>query len=198
MLDLSGTPVWCVGGGEMAAAKVGPMIDAGAQVTLISPEVHELLQERVAEIIPREYQTGDIKPSNQPALVVAASDVREVNAQVKADADALGLWCLRIDQAGDMSLPARVPVDDLTVAVATGVPALTARLSAHLAHDIDPKWAEAAEVLRELRRDVDVRKALSALPQSERAANWRLTVDAALDGENDRFALLRILTGLEY
>ena len=86
----------------------------------------------------------------------------------------------------------------MTVAVATGVPALTARLSTTLAHDLEDKWANAAEVLRELRRDADVRKALAQLPQSERASNWRLTVDAALDGENDRFALLRILTGLDY
>lgn len=197
MLDMTDTPVWCIGGGEMAAAKVGPMIDAGAQVTLISPDVHELLINRVKTVINREYQTGDIQPSDRPALVVAASDVREVNAQVKADATALGLWCLRIDEAGDLSLPARVPIEDLTVAVATGVPALTARLSARLAHDVDPKWAEAAEVLRELRRDPDVRKALAKLPQSERAANWRLAVDAALDGEKDQFVLLRILTGLD-
>lgn len=198
MLNLTDTPVWCVGGGEMAASKVVPMIEAGARVTLISPRVHELLEDRVHTVIAREYQTDDITPSNRPALVVAATDLAEVNAQVYADATALGLWCLRIDEAGDMSLPARVPIEDLTVAVATGVPALTARLSTTLAHDLEDKWANAAEVLRELRRDADVRKALAQLPQSERASNWRLTVDAALDGENDRFALLRILTGLDY
>lgn len=198
MLDLTDTPVWCVGGGEMAASKVVPMIEAGAHVTLISPKVHELLVGRVHRVIDRDYETGDITPSNRPAIVVAATDIPEVNAQVKADANAMGLWCLRIDEVGDMSLPARVPLDDLTVAVATGVPALTARLSANLAHDIDGKWAKAAEVLRELRRDNDVRKAMAKLPQSERASNWRLTVDAALEGETDRFALLRILTGLDY
>lgn len=198
MLDLTDTPVWCVGGGEMASAKVIPMIEAGAHVTLISPNVHELLRDRVQNIIERDYETGDITPSNRPALVVAATDIPEVNAKVYADATAMGLWCLRIDEAGDMSLPARVPLEDLTVAVATGVPALTARLSANLAHDIEGKWVKAAEVLRELRCDVDVRKALAKLPQNERAVNWRLAVDAALDGENDRFALLRILTGLDY
>lgn len=198
MLDLTDTPVWCVGGGEMASSKVVPMIEAGAQVTLISPRVHELLKDRVYKVIPRDYETGDITPSYRPALVVAATDIPEVNAQVYADATAMGLWCLRIDEAGDMSLPARVPLEDLTVAVATGVPALTARLSANLAHEIEDKWVKAADVLRELRRDPDVRKALAQLPQSERAINWRLTVDAALDGENDRFALLRILTGLDY
>lgn len=198
MLDLTDTPVWCIGGGEMASSKVVPMIEAGAQVTLISPTIHELLKDRVYKVIPRDYETGDITPSNRPALVVAATDIPEVNARVYADATAMGLWCLRIDEAGDMSLPARVPLDDLTVAVATGVPALTARLSANLAHEIEDKWVKAAEVLRELRCDVDVRKALAQLPQSERAINWRMTVDAALDGENDRFALLRILTGLDY
>lgn len=198
MLDLTDTPVWCIGGGEMASSKVVPMIEAGAQVTLISPTIHELLKDRVHQFIPRDYETGDITPSYRPALVVAATDIPDVNAQVYADATAMGLWCLRIDEAGDMSLPARVPLEDLTVAVATGVPALTARLSANLAHEIEDKWVKAADVLRELRRDPDVRKALAQLPQSERAINWRLTVDAALDGENDRFALLRILTGLDY
>lgn len=197
MLDLTDTPIWCIGGGEMAAAKVGPMIDAGAQVTLISPRIHEALKDRVVRVIEREYEPGDIQPGTRPALVVAASDVPSVNAQVKADANALGLWCLRIDEAGDMTLPARVPTEDLTVAVATGVPALTARLSARLAHDLDPCWAKAAEVLRELRCDPDVRAAMSHLPQRERAANWRITVDAALDGETDRFVLLQLLTGVD-
>lgn len=40
-LDLSGRAVLVVGAGRVAARKVGPLLAAGAQVTVVAPDVSE-------------------------------------------------------------------------------------------------------------------------------------------------------------
>jgi precorrin-2 dehydrogenase / sirohydrochlorin ferrochelatase len=45
-LDLSGADVLVVGGGDVAARKVGSLLDAGARVTVVSTTLHAEIRSR--------------------------------------------------------------------------------------------------------------------------------------------------------
>jgi siroheme synthase (precorrin-2 oxidase/ferrochelatase) len=68
-----------VGGGRVAARKVGTLLQAGAEVVVISPEVRPELAGMDVEIQGRPYEYGDLEGAN---LTFTATDAREVNAAV--------------------------------------------------------------------------------------------------------------------
>ena len=74
-MRLTGRPALVVGGGEVAARKAALLLDAGAIVTVVSPEVcvtfDEWIQEDRITVIQREFQSTDI---TDQALVIAATD----------------------------------------------------------------------------------------------------------------------------
>ncbi|MEG0596789.1 MAG: NAD(P)-dependent oxidoreductase [Oscillospiraceae bacterium] len=83
-VDLEGKKVVVVGGGKIACRRMAVLLQFGAQVTVIAPEFlgnpAGVLWEK------RPYEAGDLAGA---FLVVAATDVREVNRRVGADASLL-------------------------------------------------------------------------------------------------------------
>ena len=62
-LDIADKPVVVIGGGTIAEQKIGGLLDAGAKVTVVSPELNETVTElrdagRLTHI-EREYEPGD-------------------------------------------------------------------------------------------------------------------------------------------
>lgn len=86
-LRVAGEPAVVVGGGRVATRKVTHLLNAGAKVTVISPELDEALAERAknGEIAwqAKDYETGDLADAR---VVIACTDDRDVNHQVVADA----------------------------------------------------------------------------------------------------------------
>src|SRR3972149_70484 len=128
-LDIAGKPVVVIGGGEVAARKVEGLLDAGAQVTVVSPELHPDLRVLVdagrGRHIQREYRPGDIK-GQKPAFV--ATDDRSANAAVAREGKERGVWVNAVDDPPncDFVMPGVVRRGDLVVAVSPsgGSPAL--------------------------------------------------------------------------
>ncbi|TMV52940.1 bifunctional precorrin-2 dehydrogenase/sirohydrochlorin ferrochelatase [Paenibacillus mesophilus] len=91
MTDLTGRRCLVVGGGRVAERKIGGLLDAGADVTVISPEVTGRIARWEAEgrieVIRREYAGGD---GDGAALVFASTDSSEVNGRVWEDAVSRG------------------------------------------------------------------------------------------------------------
>lgn len=91
MTDLSGKRCLVVGGGRVAERKIGGLLEANADVTVISPEVTGRVARWEAEgriaVIRREYAGGD---GNGAALVFASTDSSEVNRRVWEDAVSRG------------------------------------------------------------------------------------------------------------
>ena len=70
---------------------------------------------------------GDVAGAHpRPWLVVAATGVAAVDAAVAAEADVLGVWCVRAAGHGSAALPAVVRDGPVVAALTTGAPALTA------------------------------------------------------------------------
>ena len=165
-LRLEGRPVLVVGGGTVAARKVEGLLECGARVHVVAPEIVDDIRSSAATFEERPYRPGDVAGFR---LVVTATDDPAVNAAVSADAESSGVWVNAADDPANCSftLPAVLRRGDVTVAVATGgaSPALSAWLRDRIAADVGPEYAMLAEMLAEARAenpDRDWRKLLDS------------------------------------
>ena len=97
-LVLAGRKVVVVGGGHVAQRRVPTFLAAGAEVTLVSPEVTPALEGLAGELTLhlREFTETDLDGA---WYVVAVTDDPEVNARVAAAAEARHTFCVRADDA---------------------------------------------------------------------------------------------------
>jgi siroheme synthase-like protein len=151
-LDLEGRRCLVVGGGTVALEKVRGLLDCGARVKVVTPQIRDELRSLDVELVRREYRTSDLEGS---FLVVAATSITSLNRRVHRDAEARSLLCNVVDVPDLCSfiLPAVVRRDPIAVAVTTGgaSPALAQRIRDDIAKLVGPEHAELAQRLRELR-----------------------------------------------
>jgi siroheme synthase-like protein len=151
-LDLEGRSALVVGGGPVAREKAEGLLECGARVTIVAPEVDPELERPGIELVRRDYRATDL---DGRFLVVAATSTEEVNRRVFRDAEARGLLCNVVDVPDLCSfiLPAVHRQGPIAVAVSTGgaSPALAQRLRDDIAEVVGPRHAELADELRALR-----------------------------------------------
>jgi precorrin-2 dehydrogenase/sirohydrochlorin ferrochelatase len=151
-IDLEGRDCLVVGGGPVALEKAQGLLECGARVTVVSPQVVSELQALPVEWLRRAYRASDLAGRY---LVVAATSTSSVNRKVFADAEARALLCNVADvpELCSFILPAVYREGPIAVAVSTGgaSPALAQRLRAELAAHVRPEHAELARRLRALR-----------------------------------------------
>lgn len=122
-LRLLGRPVLVVGGGPVATRRAKGLLDAGAVVTVVAPEVStELSEMHDAGLLswqPRAYLAAD---QDGVWFVQTATGNPEVDAQVAADAELNRVWCVNAadHESSAAWTPAVARVDDVTVAVNAG------------------------------------------------------------------------------
>ena len=97
-LRLAGRRVVVVGGGHVAQRRVPTLLAVGAEVTVVSPVVTPAIEGLGDEItlVLRGYRSGDLGGA---WYVIAATDDREVNELVSAEAEAQHTFCVRSDDA---------------------------------------------------------------------------------------------------
>ena len=144
-----------IGGGIVGTRKALALADAGASVTVVSPEITPELEDagesRRLTIIRDAYRSEYIAWA---ALVIAATDSREVNAQVAVDANARGKLVNITDypDEGNFHTMALHRSGDVTIAVsAGGVPGAAARIRDAIAERFDERYERAVTALRGLR-----------------------------------------------
>ena len=151
-VDLEGRSVLVVGAGRVAHEKASGLLDCGAAVTVVAPEIAPEVAALPVELLQRRYQSSDL---DGRYLVVAATADRAVNERVFADAEARALLCNVVDVPDLCSfiLPALHREDPITVAISTGgaSPVLAQRLRDEIAEIVKPEHAALAVRLRELR-----------------------------------------------
>ncbi len=124
-LRLGGRHVVVVGGGGVASRRVPALLDAGAEILLVSPKVTASLEDLAAagriRWEARGYQSGDCAGA---WLVCACTDDPGVNAAVAAAAEAQRTWYVRADDAGASAAwtPASGRAGDVQVGVISGDP----------------------------------------------------------------------------
>ena len=178
LLDLRERLVVVIGGGRVAARKVADLLEAGAQIILISPLLHPDLAalgnriEHYQTVYTTGMMTEMIDWDLNPLLVFATTDSPEVNQQVADEAHDLGILVNRADNESghDFSSMATIRRGDITIAVATGgeSPALSAHLRRKIEAEIGVEYATLARWLGELRPFVKAK-----VPPANRPALWR-------------------------
>ncbi len=124
-LRLAGRRVTIIGGGTVAARRIPALLDSGAEVVVISPELSPQLAEFAAagriRWIQRGYAPGDCAGA---WLVGACASDPDVNSAVADEADAAGIWCVRADDAAASRAwtPASGTAGDVRVGVLSGDP----------------------------------------------------------------------------
>jgi len=130
-LDLTGQPVTVIGAGKVAARKIRSLLNAGAQVTVISPKAYRLPQN--VRWVKRRYRRGDLAGA---CLVIAATDDQEINRQVCAEAKRRRqlVNCIAPPLAGNFFVPAVARRGGIAIAISTDgrSPALAKRLRQEL------------------------------------------------------------------
>jgi uroporphyrin-III C-methyltransferase/precorrin-2 dehydrogenase/sirohydrochlorin ferrochelatase len=122
-LRLEGRRVLVVGGGTVATRRVPALLDAGADVLLVAPEVTPALLALVdagrVGWLPRRFQPSDV---DGVWLVQAAMDDAGAAAEVSAAAEAARVFCVRADDrhAATAWTPAVTRHGPVTVAVLGG------------------------------------------------------------------------------
>lgn len=131
-LDLQRRDVTVVGGGEVALRKVLALLEAGARVTIVAPQLHPLLtaerQQRtellhvVAKLPAEASAVLSAGWFQQAWFVVAATDDVAVNAAVAAAGEQAHKFVNVVDDAARCSaiVPAVIDRSPLLVAVSTG------------------------------------------------------------------------------
>ena len=144
-----------IGGGSVGTRKALALADAGASVQVISPTVSAELEEaerlRRVTIVREVYHARHL---DQATLVVAATDSREVNAQIAVDANSRGKLVNITDypDEGNFHTMALHRSGDVTIAVSSGgVPGAAARIRDAIAERFDGRYERAVSALRGLR-----------------------------------------------
>jgi siroheme synthase-like protein len=192
--DVTGRPCLVVGGGEVAARKVTMLLEADADVTIISPSLIEALQnlvrDRCIRHLARTYEPGDMASAT---LVYAATDDAELHRRLHAEAGARGIP-INVADAPEFCtfvMPAILTRGSLKIAVSTegAGPAMAKRIVGRLGRMFGPEYGLTMEVLRAARHhlkavepDIKVRaRKLSALARSRIPEYLRKNENDAVD-----------------
>lgn len=172
-LILDGRRCLVVGGGNVAERKVFTLLESGAAVTVISPELSPNLEvwASTGRLIhcSKSFEKGDAAGY---MLVMCATDSPAVNAQAAAEAKQAGALVNVADTPAlcDFTLPARLQRGSLSIAVSTGgrSPALARELRNELAGKYGLEYGDYLELAGRLRREWQE----SCASSEERCQRW--------------------------
>jgi uroporphyrin-III C-methyltransferase/precorrin-2 dehydrogenase/sirohydrochlorin ferrochelatase len=183
-LDLLHQRVVVVGGGSVATTKVRALLPCRPHpLVVIAPRASAEIRRAAArgDLVwhARPYATGDLQGA---VLAFGATDDRAENARVAADARALAIRVLAVDDVPncDFIAPALVRRGDVTIAISTNgrSPAMARRTRERLERTLPPYWADLLDVAASAR---------------ERLGQTRSLIDPedwqrALDGDVEQLA----------
>ncbi len=158
-LEVGAKPVLLVGGGHVALEKIGRLVDSGAAVTVVAPElipdVRAFVDAGSARWIARPFEAGDTAGFD---LVMVATDDGEVNRTVADEARSRGILVNAADDVAncDFILGSLARRGDLQITASTAgaSPAMARWLRERLEEFLNDDIAALADLLAEVRRDV--------------------------------------------
>jgi precorrin-2 dehydrogenase/sirohydrochlorin ferrochelatase len=168
-----------VGAGRIAARKIAALLDAGADVFVVAPEVGTEVQAWAdagrLTLAARPFSPDDLEGA---WLVTTATGVPAVDHAVFEAGEARRLWVNSADDPTNCSftLMSLVRQGDLVVSVGTGgrSPALAAWLRRRIGEELGPEYATLLDVLSEARDEV------RAAGRSSEEPDWQSALDSGM------------------
>lgn len=185
-LDMVGKPAVVIGGGRIALQKIEGLVEAGADVTVISPDILPTIDEYVkagkVKHIRRVYKPGDLEGY---VIAFAATDDGVNNAAVREEGRQRRVWVNAVDDPPncDFIMPGIIRRGELIVAISTSglSPAMARKAREQVEECLTEEDAAlldlAAEVRQELREKGIV---VGACNRCDRDASdvWNAALDA--------------------
>jgi len=158
-VNVKGKPCLVVGGGQVAARKAGALLEAGAIVRVVAPEIDaDLAKLKGVEPVAARFEA---KHLDGMTLVIAATDDRDVNRQVSEQAQTYNIPVNVVDDPELCSfiMPAILDRSPLMVAFSSGgsSPVLTRMLRARLESLIPHNYSRLAAFAERFREAVKQR-----------------------------------------
>ncbi len=157
-LHLGGRSVLIVGGGPVAASKLRGLREAGAIVTVVSPEVCPAIRDAGIRLLQRPFDPADL----DDAWLVVAAATPEVNQQVAALAGSRRLFVNAVDDPANATayLGGVVRRGGVTLAISTdgAAPALAGLVREGLEAILPDDIGAWVTVARRSRREWRVRR----------------------------------------
>jgi precorrin-2 dehydrogenase / sirohydrochlorin ferrochelatase len=162
MINLGDQRVVVVGGGSVALRKVSSLLESGALVAVISPDLtadlRNLADAGQVEWVPERFEEDLLDRFPDAVLVFGATNHREVNVKIHRAAVQRKIPC-NVADVPDLCtfmVPAVITQGELLIAVSTGgsSPALARRIREDLEQQFGPEYAEMTRVMGELRKQV--------------------------------------------
>jgi uroporphyrin-III C-methyltransferase / precorrin-2 dehydrogenase / sirohydrochlorin ferrochelatase len=158
-LKLEGRHCLLVGAGTVALEKIGSLLKTGLKLRVVAPqaraEIRTLAAEGRLEWVQRAFEPADIDGN---FIVIAATDVPEVNAAVYREAVARNIPCNSVDDIPncDFFFGSVVSRGDLQIAISTAgeSPAVAQRLRREIDRQLPADLGAWLARLGELRREV--------------------------------------------
>jgi precorrin-2 dehydrogenase / sirohydrochlorin ferrochelatase len=156
-LDLRGRSCLVVGGGKVGQRKVEGLVEAGAKVTVISPDLtpslRRLAKKRKINYLSRRYRKGDLQGH---FLAYAATSDASAQRLMAGEARRADILLNVVDRPVlcRFIAPAIVRRGDLIIAISTSgaSPALAKKVREELEQVFGPEYAAALRFLRSLRK----------------------------------------------
>jgi precorrin-2 dehydrogenase / sirohydrochlorin ferrochelatase len=156
-LDIRRRSCLVVGGGAVGTRKVRTLLECGAAVTVVSPEVTNpiavLAEKNRISLKQRPYQTSDL---DGVFLVIGATDNMVLNRVIHDDAGKQGKLCNIADQPDlcNFILPSIIERGDMIIAISTSgkSPAFARRLRKQLEAQFGPEYAEFLKLMGAVRK----------------------------------------------
>jgi len=200
-LSINGKKCVVVGGGQVALRKVKVLLDYGADVKVISPdlcpELNRLAEDRKIDVQRKLYQPGDLKGA---LIVIAATDEHAINLEVVKEAKGTGILVNVVDDPGnsDFIVPSCLRRGDITVAVSTAgrSPALARKIRSRMEKDLGNEYAVLVQLIDEVRMEIKSRGIKVNSEDWQKALDLDLLIDLLKknDRERARNQLLENLT----
>ena len=158
-LSIRGKKCVVIGGGQVARRKVMILLEHGASVEVVSPdlcsELSQLAESGKIRVLPRSYRAGDLQDA---VIAIAATNNSNINLEVVKEARKRRVLVNVVDDAesSDFIAPSYMRRGDITIAVSTGgrSPALARKIRTRLEKDFGDEYALLALLLNEVRAEV--------------------------------------------
>ncbi|MFC2001912.1 bifunctional precorrin-2 dehydrogenase/sirohydrochlorin ferrochelatase [Chloroflexota bacterium] len=195
VLNIAGRRCAVIGGGQVALRKVNMLLEAGAKVTVISPNLcPDLIQMAVRGEIhttDREYRTGDLE---KVFVAIAATDNSEINEQVVTEAREGSVLVNVVDDAenSDFIVPSYFRRGSLSIAVSTSgeSPALARKIRSILEKEISADYSTLVDIISEVRTELKRQNIIVDSNGWQEALDIEHMFDFLRIGENEKAKFL--------
>lgn len=174
-----------IGGGAVASRKVSGLLDSGADISIISPEINielrKLVKNNLIKWTQSKYKSEYLAGA---ALVFGATDSTETNKRISQDAKDAGIPVNIADDPDNCTfiLPAICKKDDIQIAVTTAgaAPAIAARIRDKIDSCIGREYETLVSILKKLRSRI------RSIEREEKKIFWQRVVELEIGKYRDK------------